>query len=73
MGGAIEVPGALLGIEIIRTVEQHDRLEMAGVEQLERPLAEIVIPTERRVGDQESATRRRRRSPAMLPWSMPSR
>jgi hypothetical protein len=34
---------ALLGIEIIRTVEQHDRLEMAGVEQLERPLAETVM------------------------------
>ena len=60
-------------VEVLRTVKQDDSLEVAGVEQLERPLAEIVIPTERRVGDQESATRRRRRSPAMLPWSMPSR
>src|SRR6516162_3715364 len=46
------------GIHRVRAVQVRD-VEVAGVEQL--PLAEIVIPTERRVGDQESATRCRRR------------
>jgi hypothetical protein len=61
MSSAIEVRGTLLDMGFIATKEQHDRLEVAGVEELKRAHTELVGGVERRVGDPDRSARCRRR------------
>jgi hypothetical protein len=57
MGSAIEDIDPLLGIGLVGPIEQH-RLQVAGIDELERALAEIIDDVEGRIRDQDRSARR---------------